>query len=388
MPRGRKKKVERKAAKGGDSDLRKRLDSICVAVSKACPSEWSGDDPIMTLKADKISKIPTFSTGCLLLDQKMGGGYAWGRIVEIYGPESAGKSTLTLHALSSVQNGGELCALIDSENSFDPIYAQQLNVNVENLLVSQPDSGEHALNIMMELVKNDVKLVVVDSVAALTPRDMFEAAIGTVTMGKHAKMMSEGLRNLNTLLAKKRSTVIFTNQIRTQIGQTNAAMGSGTTGGKALRFYASQRLELRRIGSDKSGEEIVNNIVKAKVAKNKIAPPFKVCTFKIRFGTGIDRVEQIIDLGLDMEMIDKSGAWFVVKELDEKFQGRQNLYEAIHDNKDLQNSLYSQIVDNLKGDIKKEDPIPPEVDKEPEDKEESSEETETIENEEVAVEEI
>jgi recombination protein RecA len=364
MPRGRKKKVERKAAEDkpvSSSELRKRLDAVCAAVTKACPSEWSGDDPIMTLKADKISRIPTFTTGSLLLDKSMGGGYAWGRIVEVYGPESSGKTTLTLHALAAVQEQNELCALIDSENSFDPMYAQKLNVNVENLLVSQPDSGEHALNIMMELVKNDVKLVVVDSVAALTPRDMFEAAIGTVTMGKHAKMMSEGLRNLNTLLAKKRSTVIFTNQIRTQIGTPNASMASGTTGGKALRFYASQRLELRRIGSDKSGEEIINNIVKAKVAKNKIAPPFRTCVFKIRFGSGIDKIEQIIDLGIDMEFIDKSGAWFTIEDVDDRLQGRQKLYDYLAERDALQDVLYEKILKNFEGDTKPVKQATPEV---------------------------
>ena len=254
------------------NELRKRIDAVCNAVAKVCPSEWSGDDPITTLKSDKISRIPTFKTGSIGLDICLGGGYAWGRIVEVYGAESSGKSTLMLHAIANVQKLGKenLCALVDSENSFDPLYAQNLGVKVEELLVSQPDSGEHALNIMMELVRNDVKLVIVDSVAALTPKLMFEASIGTATMGKHAKMMSEGIRNLNTLLSKKKSTVIFTNQLRTQIGVQHASMSGSTTGGKALRFYASQRIELKRIGSEKSGEEIVNNIVKVRWQKIRL----------------------------------------------------------------------------------------------------------------------
>ena len=366
MPRGRPKKnavkvdvkddkKDKKKSKSSmnKSELMKRIDAVCAAVKKTCPSEWSGDDPITTLKADKISKIPTFKTGSLSLDKCLGGGYAWGRIVEVYGQESSGKSTLMLHAIANVQQLGDdhLCALVDSENSFDPIYAQNLGVNVERLLVSQPDSGEHALNIMMELIRNDVKLVIVDSVAALTPKDMFEAAIGTVTMGKHAKMMSEGLRNLNTLLSKKRSTVIFTNQIRTQIGVAHASMGSGTTGGKALRFYASQRIEMKRIGSDKSGEEIVNNIVKSKVAKNKIAPPFQIAVFKIRFGKGIDPIEQILDFAIDFNIIEKSGAWFGIPILgDARFQGRQNMYAFLEKDLDSQKILFDAIAERMKRD--------------------------------------
>jgi recombination protein RecA len=357
MPRKKATKKD-KATEKKDS-LKSRIDAVCSAVNKVCPSEWSDDDPIMTLKGDKISKIPTFSTGSISLDMKMGGGYAWGRIVEIYGPESSGKSTLCLHAIANVQNEDPnmLCALIDSENSFDALYAQKLGVDVERLLVSQPDSGEHALNIMMELVRNDVKLVIVDSVAALTPKDMFEAAIGTVTMGKHAKMMSEGIRNLNTLLSKKRSTVLFTNQVRTQIGVAHASMAGSTTGGKALRFYASQRVELKRIGSDKSGEEIINNIVKAKVAKNKIAPPFQVATFKIRFGKGIDPIDQIIDFGIDEGLIDKGGAWYSIPMLDnQKFQGLQNLYDFLDGDEEARNKMNDAVMKIIDGTGVEQDP--------------------------------
>jgi len=346
-----RKKGQTNKKKNTKSELRSKIDAVCNAVKKACPSEWSGDDPIMTLKSDKISKIPTFKTGSIGLDICLGGGYAWGRIIEVYGPESAGKSTLMLHAIANVQESNEknLCALVDSENSFDPYYAQNLGVNVENLLVSQPDSGEHALNVMMELIRNDVKLVVVDSVAALTPKDMFEAAIGTVTMGKHAKMMSEGIRNLNTLLSKKKSTVIFTNQIRTQIGVAHASMAGSTTGGKALRFYASQRIELKRIGSDKSGEEIVNNIVKAKVAKNKIAPPFQTTIFKIRFGKGIDPIDQTIDFAIDFNIIEKGGSWYTIPIIDQKFQGNQNLYKYLEENPDDCKILSDEIEKHLNG---------------------------------------
>ena len=344
--------AKKKKATKSDSqkELRKRIDAVCSAVAKVCPSEWSGDDPITTLKSDKISRIPTFKTGSIGLDQCLGGGYAWGRIVEVYGAESSGKSTLMLHAIANVQKLGKenLCALVDSENSFDPLYAQNLGVKVEELLVSQPDSGEHALNIMMELIRNDVKLVIVDSVAALTPKLMFEASIGTVTMGKHAKMMSEGIRNLNTLLSKKKSTVIFTNQLRTQIGVQHASMAGSTTGGKALRFYASQRIELKRIGSEKSGEEIVNNIVKAKVAKNKIAPPFQTTNFKIRFGNGIDPIDQVIDFAVDFNIIIKGGAWFSIPMLDDvKFQGGQNLYKYLEENQDSYQTLADEVDKHL-----------------------------------------
>ena len=346
----KKKKATKNIKSDSQKELRKRIDAVCSAVAKVCPSEWSGDDPITTLKSDKISKIPTFKTGSIGLDQCLGGGYAWGRIVEVYGPESSGKSTLMLHAIANVQQLGNenLCALVDSENSFDPLYAQNLGVNVEELLVSQPDSGEHALNIMMELVRNDVKLVIVDSVAALTPKIMFDASIGTVTMGKHAKMMSEGIRNLNTLLSKKKSTVIFTNQLRTQIGVAHASLAGSTTGGKALRFYASQRIELKRIGSEKSGEEIVNNIVKVKVAKNKIAPPFQTANFKIRFGNGIDPIDQVTDFAVDFNIIEKGGAWFSIPLLDNiKFQGGQNLYNYLEENPDSFQILADEVDKHL-----------------------------------------
>lgn len=335
-----KKKTKKNENK--KDDLKTKLDSVCKAVSQACPSEWSGDDPVMILKGDRISKIPTFSTGSLELDKNMGGGFAWGRIAEIYGPESSGKSTLMLHTIANVQKEDRLCALIDSENSFDPIYAQSLGVNLDSLLVSQPDHGEHALNVMIELIKNGVGLVVVDSVAALTPREIFEGDVGKATIGVHARMMSSSLRTLNNHLMKKRASVVFTNQIRTRIGVNNASMASSTTGGNALRFYASQRVELKRIGSDKNGEELINNIVKAKVAKNKIAPPFKTCTFKIRFGKGVDMIDQILDIGIDMELIEKGGAWFTIN--GEKFQGRESAYAALEENEKIREEIFEEIL--------------------------------------------
>ena len=350
MPRGRKKSNGGKPKE--NTALKKRLDSVCAAVKKSCPSEWSGDDPVVVLRAKYITDIPTFPTGSLSLDEKMGGGYAWVRIVEVYGPESSGKSTLMLHAIANVQKDdpNNLCALVDSENSFDAKYAERLGVNIDGLLVSQPDSGEHALNVMMELIRNDVKLVVVDSVAALTPRDMFAGQIGDATIGKHARLMSEGIRSLNTLLSKKKATVIFTNQIRTLIGQAHASMGGSTTGGKALRFYASQRLELRRIGSDKVGEIPINNIVKAKVAKNKIAPPFQECTFKIRFGKGVDPIEQLIDFAVDNGLVEKSGSWLTIECLEEKIQGREKLYSLLEDDPKAFSKLSKIVTEKISSD--------------------------------------
>jgi recombination protein RecA len=345
MPRGRKKATAKK-----ESDaLKSRLDAVCSAVAKACPSEWSGGDPVVSLRAKKITSIPTYKSGSIALDRALGSGYAWGRIIEVYGPESSGKSTLMLHAIANVQqaNPENLCALVDSENSFDALYARQLGVDTDNLLVSQPDSGEHALNIMMELIRNDVKLVIVDSVAALTPRDMFAGQIGDATIGKHARLMSEGLRSLNTLLSKKQASVIFTNQIRTLIGTHNASMAGSTTGGKALRFYASQRIELRRIGSDKSGDEIVNNIVKAKVAKNKIAPPFQECTFKIRFGKGVDPIEQVIDFAMDFDLIEKAGSWLTIDCIDQKLQGREKLYTLLEEDSDSFDKLNTVVTEKI-----------------------------------------
>jgi len=340
MPRGRKKGSVAKPK--SDNVLKTRLDAVCAAVNKSCPSEWSGDDPVVVLRAKNVTNIPTFSTGSLALDEKMGGGYAWGRIIEVYGAESSGKSTLCLHAIANVQKEDKnyLCALVDSENSFDAKYAQRLNVDMDSLLVSQPDSGEHALNVMMELIRNDVRLVIVDSVAALTPRDMFAGQIGDATIGKHARLMSEGIRSLNTLLSKKKATVIFTNQLRTVIGQYHVAMGGSTTGGKALRFYASQRIELRRIGSDTNSEKIaINNIVNAKLAKNKIAPPFQECTFKIRFGKGIDPIEQLIDFAMDLNFIEKGGSWLTVDCIDQKLQGREKLYALLEEDSKIYDAL-------------------------------------------------
>lgn len=346
MPRGRKKGSSKKNTKNA---LKTRLDAVCDAVKKSCPSEWSGDDPVVVLRAKQITNIPTYSTSSIALNRCLGGGYAWGRIIEVYGPESSGKSTLMLHAIANVQNdgSGDLCALVDSENSFDPIYAEELGVNVDSLLVSQPDSGEHALNVMMELIRNDVRLVVVDSVATLTPRDMFAGQIGDATIGKHARLMSEGLRSLNTLLSKKKASVIFTNQIRTLIGQTHASMAGSTTGGKALRFYASQRIEIRRIGSDKVGDVAINNIVSAKVTKNKIAPPFQQCTFKIRFGKGVDPIEQAIDFAIDFDLIDKAGSWLTVDCLGQKLQGREKLYSLLEEDESAFKTLNDEVMKKI-----------------------------------------
>jgi len=347
MPRGRKKGSTKKG--GSASALKSRLDAVCSAVNKTCPAEWSDGDPVVVLRAKHITSIPTFGCGSIALDRSLGSGYAWGRIIEVYGPESSGKSTLMLHAIANVQkeNPENLCALVDSENSFDAVYAERLGVNVEGLLVSQPDSGEHALNVMMELIRNDVKLVVVDSVAALTPRDMFAGSIGDATIGKHARLMSEGLRSLNTLLSKKKASVIFTNQIRTLIGTHNASMAGSTTGGKALRFYASQRVELRRIGSDKSGDIAINNIVKAKVAKNKIAPPFQECTFKIRFGKGVDPIEQAIDFAIDFDIIQKGGSWLTIECIDQKLQGREKLYAFLEEDPDSFEKLNNLVLQKI-----------------------------------------
>jgi len=378
MPRGRKKGSTSKTKE--NSALKTRLDAVCAAVKKSCPSEWSGDDPVVVLRAKQITDLPTYATGSIALDRCLGSGYAWGRIIEVYGPESSGKSTLMLHAIASVQkdDSSNLCSLVDSENSFDPMYAKRLGVNVDDLLVSQPDSGEHALNVMMELIRNDVKLVIVDSVAALTPRDMFAGQIGDATIGKHARLMSEGLRSLNTLLSKKKASVIFTNQIRTQIGTHHASMSGSTTGGKALRFYASQRIELRRIGSDKVGDIPINNIVKAKVAKNKIAPPFQECTFKIRFGKGIDPIEQTIDFAIDFHLIEKGGSWLTVDCLEVKVQGREKLYTLLEEDEKLFESLHKKVMEMIEVDIEeKKKPIKRKASTEDDDKIEKESEEET-----------
>ena len=283
-----------------------------------------GKGSMMRLGASEIVAIPAISTGSLGLDIALGiGGLPRGRIVEIYGPESSGKTTLTLQVIAEAQKLGGTCAFIDAEHALDPIYAEKLGVDVDNLLVSQPDTGEQALEICDMIVRSGaVDVVVIDSVAALTPRAEIEGDMGDSHMGLQARLMSQALRKMTGNIKTSNTLVIFINQIRMKIGVMFGSPET-TTGGNALKFYASVRLDIRRIGSVKEGEEVVGNETRVKVVKNKVAPPFKQTEFEIYYGAGISRNGEIVDLGVANNLIEKSGAWYAYK--GEKIgQGKKN----------------------------------------------------------------
>jgi recombination protein RecA len=281
-----------------------------------------GTGAIMRLGDQKHADVEFISSGALSLDLALGGGYPKGRIIEIYGPESSGKTTLTLHAIAEVQKNGGTAAFIDAEHALDPSYARKLGVDTNSLLISQPDNGEQALEIVDSLVRsNAVDLIVVDSVAALTPQAEIEGEMGDSHMGLQARLMSQALRKLTGVINKSKATVMFINQIRMKIG-VMFGNPETTTGGNALKFYASVRLDIRRTGQIKVGEEVTGNRTKVKVVKNKIAPPFRNAEFDIMYNEGISRTGDVLDLGVTHGIVDKAGAWFSYK--DQKIgQGRE-----------------------------------------------------------------
>jgi recombination protein RecA len=293
-----------------------------------------GDGSIMKLgEAHKVD-VELVSSGALSLDLALGGGYPKGRIIEIYGPESSGKTTLTLHAIAEVQRNGGTAAFIDAEHALDPAYAKRLGVDTENLLVSQPDNGEQALEIAETLVRsNAVDLIVIDSVAALVPQAEIDGEMGGSHMGLQARLMSQALRKLTGIINKSKSTVIFINQIRMKIG-VMFGNPETTTGGNALKFYASVRLDIRRTGQIKEGEEIMGNRTKVKVVKNKIAPPFRIAEFDIMYNEGISRTGDVLDLAVQHEIVGKAGAWFDYK--DAKIgQGREATKKYLKENPEI-----------------------------------------------------
>jgi recombination protein RecA len=303
-----------------------------------------GKGSIMRLgEGEKIEDIEVVSTGSLGLDIALGvGGLPRGRVVEIYGPESSGKTTLTLQVIAEMQKQGGTCAFIDAEHALDTSYAQKLGVNLQELLISQPDTGEQALEIVDALVRSgSVDLVVVDSVAALTPKAEIEGEMGDSLPGLQARLMSQALRKLTATIKKTNTMVIFINQIRMKIGVMFGSPET-TTGGNALKFYASVRLDIRRIGSIKKGEEVIGNETKVKVVKNKVSPPFKTAEFDILYGQGISREGEVIDMGVTHKILEKSGAWYAYN--GEKIgQGKDNAREFLRENPELAREIENKV---------------------------------------------
>ncbi len=302
------KKAEKPAVTDAPVNNEGKLKALGLAMDQI--TKQFGDGSIMKLgEAHKVD-VELIPSGALSLDLALGGGYPKGRIIEIYGPESSGKTTLTLHAIAEVQRAGGTAAFIDAEHALDPAYAKKLGVDTDNLLVSQPDNGEQALEIAETLVRsNAVDLVVVDSVAALVPQAEIDGDMGDSHMGLQARLMSQALRKLTGIINKSKTTVIFINQIRMKIG-VMFGNPETTTGGNALKFYASVRLDIRRIGQIKNGEDIIGNRTKVKIVKNKIAPPFRVAEFDIMYNEGISKTGDVLDLAVQHEIVGKAGAWF------------------------------------------------------------------------------
>jgi recombination protein RecA len=301
-----------------------------------------GKGSIMKMGSAHTEKVECIPTGSLSLDLALGGGIPKGRVVEIYGPESSGKTTLTLHAIAEVQRQGGTAAFIDAEHALDPAYAKRIGVDVENLLLSQPDNGEQALEIVETLVRsNAVDLIVVDSVAALVPRAEIEGDMGDSHMGLQARLMSQALRKLTGVISRSKGTVIFINQIRMKIG-VMFGNPETTTGGNALKFYASVRMDIRRIAQIKQGDAIIGNRTRVKVVKNKIAPPFRQAEFDIMYNKGISRSGDVLDLAVEKDIVEKSGAWFAYK--DAKIgQGREATKKYLEENSEVLEEIAAKV---------------------------------------------
>ena len=321
-----------------DKDRAKKIDTVFSQIEKQF-----GEGSLMKLGADQIKKIPAISTGALSIDLALGiGGIPRGRVVEIYGPESSGKTTLSLHIAAEAQKAGGVAAFIDAEHALDPIYARALGVDVDELLVSQPDTGEQALEIADMLIQSGgIDLVVIDSVAALVPKAEIEGEMGDSHVGLQARLMSQALRKLTGSLHKTNTTVIFINQIREKIGVMWGSPET-TSGGRALKFYASVRIDIRRIETLKIGAEMIGNRVRAKIVKNKVAPPFKEAQFDIMFGQGISREGSLLDVGVDHGIVRKAGAWFTYDEI-QLGQGKENSKRFLRENADIALQLETDV---------------------------------------------
>ncbi|MBO4907002.1 MAG: recombinase RecA [Bacteroidaceae bacterium] len=322
-----------------------RLQALQNAMAKI--EKDFGKGSIMRMGAKATEKVEVIPTGSIALNHALGvGGYPRGRIIEIYGPESSGKTTLTIHAIAEVQKVGGVAAFIDAEHAFDPTYARKLGVNLDELLISQPDNGEQALAIADQLISSSaVDLVVVDSVAALTPKAEIDGDMGDNKVGLQARLMSQALRKLTATISKTKTTCIFINQLREKIG-VMFGNPETTTGGNALKFYSSVRLDIRRVSSVKDGEEVIGNQTRVKVVKNKVAPPFRKAEFEISFGEGISHSGEIVDLGTELGILQKSGSWWSYNG-SKIGQGRDAVKHLIKDNPELAEEIEAKIVEKL-----------------------------------------
>ncbi len=335
------------ANKNLEKERQNKLKALEATLGKLEKSYGKG--VIMRLGTTEVEKLPSISTGSIGLDTALGvDGLPKGRVVEIYGPESSGKTTLALHAIAEAQKGGGIAAFIDAEHAFDRFYAAKLGVDIENLLISQPDNGEQALEIVDNLIRSGaIDVVVIDSVAALTPKSEIEGEMGDSKMGLQARLMSQALRKLTANISKTNTICIFINQLREKIG-VMFGNPETTTGGNALKFYASIRLDIRRISQIKDTEEVRGNRVRVKVVKNKVAPPFRKAEFDIMYGEGISKIGEIIDLGVENNIIKKSGSWFSYGET-KLGQGRDAVKKILSDNPDLMDELEQKVRAALSG---------------------------------------
>lgn len=337
--------AEEKEAKAVAPNAEK-LKALQAAMDKIEKSYGKGS--IMKMGDEKITEVAVIPTGSIALNAALGvGGYPRGRVIEIYGPESSGKTTLAIHAIAEAQKLGGIAAIIDAEHAFDRFYAEKLGVDVDNLWISQPDSGEQALEIAEQLIRSSaVDIIVIDSVAALTPKAELEGEMGDSKMGLQARLMSQALRKLTATISKTNTVCIFINQLRDKIGVMFGSPET-TTGGNALKYYSSVRLDIRRIGTLKDGEDVKGSQTRVKVAKNKVAPPFRKAEFDIMYGEGISRAGEIIDLGADLGIVKKSGSWYSYN--DTKLgQGREAAKDTIKDNPELAEELEGLIFAALK----------------------------------------
>jgi recombination protein RecA len=327
------------------SENKEKLKVLQLAIDKL--EKTYGKGTIMRMGDSAIEPLEAIPTGSITLDMALGiGGYPKGRIIEIYGPESSGKTTLAIHAIANVQKNGGIAAFIDAEHAFDRFYAQKLGVDIENLLISQPDNGEQALEIADNLIRSGaIDIIVIDSVAALTPRSEIEGEMGDSKVGLQARLMSQALRKLTATISRTGCCCIFINQLREKIG-VMFGNPETTTGGNALKFYASVRLDIRRTGQIKEGENVIGNRTRVKVIKNKVAPPFKLAEFDIMYGEGISKTGEIVDLGVECNVIKKSGSWFSYG--DTKLgQGRDAVKQLLLDNPELAEELENKIKEAL-----------------------------------------